>query len=252
MGFPEVVIEEGHTKNINKCNRIFENVVFLLIVLSAILIILDLPLLDPDSTYSKMLMRLDDIFTFLFLFEAIIRIVALGLLHNAVKGRAAYLCNPWNVLDFIVVVASVTNFAFQDNSLLSSLKALRALRAMRPLRVITRNQGLKLVVNAIFSTIPAMMNVLLVCSVFLLVFSVVGIHFFKGKFFFCAGLASTADIITKADCLAAGGQWVNERSNFDDLWLSSLALFEMMTTEGWMKVMYSGLDAVGVDMQPKR
>lgn len=30
-----------------------------------------------------------------------------------------------------------------------------------------------------------------------------------------------------------------------------MTLFQMMTTEGWMTVMYNGMDARGVDMQPK-
>ena len=31
-----------------------------------------------------------------------------------------------------------------------------------------------------------------------------------------------------------------------------MALFQMMTTEGWLSVMYNGIDIVGKDMQPKR
>ena len=79
-------------------------------------------------------------------------------------------------------------YSGQAGEVLSGIKALRALRALRPLRVISRNQGLKLVVNALFSSIPAMLNVILVCGVFLLIFAVIGINFFKGKFYFCNGL----------------------------------------------------------------
>ncbi len=118
--------------------------------------------------------------------------------------------------------------------------------------MISRNQGLKLVVNAIFSTIPAMMNVLLVCSVFLLIFAVLGIHFFKGTFFHCQGAAHLDSVVTRADCIDDGGVWLNKRSNFDGIWESTLTLFEMMTAEGWMEVMYSGVDSVGVGLQPKR
>ena len=28
--------------------------------------------------------------------------------------------------------------------------------------------------------------------------------------------------------------------------------FQMMTTEGWQRVMYNGIDATGIDMQPKK
>ena len=37
---------------------------------------------------------------------------------------------------------------------LKSLKALRALRALRPLRMVSRNEGLKIVVNALFEAVP--------------------------------------------------------------------------------------------------
>ena len=31
-----------------------------------------------------------------------------------------------------------------------------------------------------------------------------------------------------------------------------ITLFEMMTGEGWLTVMYSGVDSRGIDLQPKR
>ena len=31
-----------------------------------------------------------------------------------------------------------------------------------------------------------------------------------------------------------------------------LSLFEMMTTEGWLTVMFAGVDSTGIDSQPKR
>jgi 4-hydroxybenzoate polyprenyltransferase len=42
------------------------------------------------------------------------------------------------------------------------------------------------------------------------------------------------------------------KSNFDNIFNASLALFEMMTTEGWLNVMYSGVDARGINEQPKK
>jgi hypothetical protein len=68
---------------------------------------------------------------------------------------------------------------------LKSLKALRVLRALRPLRVIGRNEGLRLVVNALISSIPAMTNVLMICMLFLMIFAIMGINFFKGQFHSC-------------------------------------------------------------------
>jgi hypothetical protein len=50
------------------------------------------------------------------------------------------------------------------------------------------------------------------------------------------------------DCLGFGGYWVNARSNFDNVINAMLTLFEMMTTEGWLIVMYSGIDNSGIGL----
>lgn len=49
-----------------------------------------------------------------------------------------------------------------------------------------------------------------------------------------------------------GGVWENEESNFDNIFTASLTLFEMMTTEGWLNVMYNGIDARDIHLQPKK
>ena len=59
-------------------------------------------------------------------------------------------------------------------------------------------------------------------------------------------------IITKQDCLDLGASWENANENFDNVIEAMSTLFQMMTTEGWQDVMYQGLDATDVDMQPKR
>lgn len=53
-------------------------------------------------------------------------------------------------------------------------RSLRTLRALRPLRSISRLEGMKIVVNALLSAIPAITNVLLVCGLIWLVFGWVG------------------------------------------------------------------------------
>ena len=39
------------------------------------------------------------------------------------------------------------------------------------------------------------------------------------------------------------------RYNFDDLGQAILTLFVLSTKDGWVTIMYNGVDAVGVDMQ---
>ena len=78
-----------------------------------------------------------------------------------------------------------------------------------------------------------------------------GVNFFKGTFYHCAELPSIIsikDIDTKDDCISNGGIWENHEVNFDNVTNAMLCLFQMMTTEGWMEVMYHGIDARGVDL----
>lgn len=55
----------------------------------------------------------------------------------------------------------------------------------------------------------------------------------------------------KTDCLAADSrnQWINRKYNFDDLGKALMSLFVLSSRDGWVNIMYTGLDAVGVDMQ---
>ena len=140
--------------------------------------------------------------------EMTIKIIAMGFLFSnsllKEKGIDAYILNPWNMLDFVVVIAALidlyvtistsSNFGTQlegdeassIGSSLQSVKALRALRALRPLRMISRNKGMKLIVNALLSSIPSMSNVAIVCGLFLLIFAIIGVDQFKGKFDRCS------------------------------------------------------------------
>jgi len=169
---------------------------------------------------------------------------------EALKDSKAYLRNAWNCLDFFVVIVSILNLSTGSNSSLKSLKALRALRTLKPLRLISRNDGLKVVVLALMNSIPPLANVLVVCGFGVFIFAILGINFFKGRFYSCD--IDNDSIQTKHDCEEAGGRWTNARSNFDNIIWATLTLFEMSTTEGWLEVMYSGVDARGIDKQPKK
>lgn len=63
-------------------NKVFENITLLCIVLSSVLLVVDNPLYDPDSSAMKIVKYMDLVFTVLFFFEAMIKIIAKGLLVN--------------------------------------------------------------------------------------------------------------------------------------------------------------------------
>jgi len=264
----------------NVAAKIFEGVIMTLIIISSITLVIDNPLTDPEAPLIVFVGYLDNCFTVLFTLELVIKVVAMGFLFNnpflREKGLTAYIRNPWNMLDFIVVVASVIDLLVTINSKgvdiseidsaeraqmassLQSLKALRALRALRPLRMISRNQGIKLIVNALLSSLPSMTNVTIVCCLFLLIFAIMGVDSFKGTFGACSITDSEIleKIITMQDCLDKGGSWDTPDANFDNALFGIRTLFEMMSTEGWIDVMNAGIDAVPhenkMPMQPKK
>jgi len=114
-------------------------------------------------------------------------------------GKDAYLKDPWNILDFVIVSFSVLNWildSFSDISV-SFLRGFRALRALRPLRMVSKNEGMKIVVNSLLTSIPNLVNVMLICMLFLLVFGILGVQLFKGAM----GSCNDSSIDYKYNCV---------------------------------------------------
>jgi len=93
-------------------------------------------------------------------------------------GEKTYLRDNWNRLDFIIVVFGVISMVIENIGLnvdIEFVRAFRALRALRPLRVVSKNEGIKTVVNSLLLSIPSLLNVLLIICLFLLVFGILGV-----------------------------------------------------------------------------
>jgi hypothetical protein len=52
------------------------------------------------------------------------------------------------------------------------------------------------------------------------------------------------------ECLDAGGEWLNPLANFDNVPNSLLTLFTAVTTEGWVGIMWQGVDATSLHLVP--
>ena len=118
-----------------------------------------------------------------FILEAVIKIIALGF----VIGKDAYLKESWNILDFVIVVSSILNWFFDYffKKSFSFLRGFRALRALRPLRMISKDEGMKTIVNSLLKAIPSLVNVALINILFLVVFGILGVQIFKGQMGYC-------------------------------------------------------------------
>ena len=73
----------------------------------------------------------------------------------------------------------------------------------------------QIVVNALMYAIPSIFNVLLVCLVFWLIFSIMGVQFFGGKFFKCVdadGNRLGVDVVNnKTECFQKNYTWINSK-----------------------------------------
>ncbi|EFX89321.1 putative voltage-gated sodium channel protein, partial [Daphnia pulex] len=225
----------------------FEWSILILIFGSSITLCFEDIYLEENPYLMSILRWTNMAFAILFALEMIIKWFALGLKY--------YFSSVWTALDFVIVTVSVISVAVEDSANLSALRSLRTLRALRPLRAISRWQGMKIVVNALMFAIPAIFNVLLVCLVFWLVFSILGVQLFGGKFYKCiddeTGERYSPQVIdTKADCLSRNLTWTNSPIHFDHVGHAYLALFQVATFEGWMEIMADAVDVRGVDLQP--
>uniref|UniRef100_A0A8B9CFW6 Voltage-dependent T-type calcium channel subunit alpha n=1 Tax=Anser brachyrhynchus TaxID=132585 RepID=A0A8B9CFW6_9AVES len=250
-----IYIFAPHSRFRLMCNKIithkmFDHIVLVIIFLNCITIAMERPKIEPHSAERIFLTLSNYIFTVIFLTEMTVKVVALGLCF----GEKAYLKSSWNVLDGVLVLISVIDILVSmvsdsGTKILGMLRVLRLLRTLRPLRVISRAQGLKLVVETLMSSLKPIGNIVVICCAFFIIFGILGVQLFKGKFFVCQG-EDTRNITNKSDCAEASYKWVRHKYNFDNLGQALMSLFVLASKDGWVDIMYDGLDAVGVDQQP--
>uniref|UniRef100_A0A8B9SZA8 Calcium voltage-gated channel subunit alpha1 H n=1 Tax=Anas platyrhynchos TaxID=8839 RepID=A0A8B9SZA8_ANAPL len=231
-------------------HKMFDHVVLVFIFLNCITIALERPDIDPHSTERVFLSVSNYIFTAIFVAEMMVKVVALGFF----SGENTYLQSSWNVLDGVLVFVSIIDIIVSMASaggakILGVLRVLRLLRTLRPLRVISRAPGLKLVVETLISSLRPIGNIVLICCAFFIIFGILGVQLFKGKFYYCDG-PDVKNITTKTDCTNARYKWVRRKYNFDNLGQALMSLFVLSSKDGWVNIMYDGLDAVGIDQQP--
>lgn len=243
-------------------DRRFEYFILVLIFLSSLAMACEVP--RPSPREEDFFYWLDVVFLVAFGIEALMKIVAFGFLF----GRNHYLHDAWNCMDFLIVVMSFFGVALATLNV-EGLSIFRIMRTLRPLRFLSRVPQLKVVVNALLKSVPALGNVAVVSIIFYVICGILSMQLFMGKFHYCSsdlccvstnGTDHCSQVLTKQHCVGYAGAadsgvacaWENERMNFDNIYNSLLTLFEMSTTEGWTTVMYAAVDSTGKDTQRVR
>ena len=147
--------------------------------------------------------------------------------YGFVIHPGSYLRDSWNCLDFIVVVASLASLFGTGGA----LKTLRIVRTLRPLRAIKRAPSLKVVVDALVDCVPGFLNVATVVGMVYLVFAIVGVNFFAGRFWKCNDTSVISVEYCHGTYMTDSGNatrvWENSIQNFDTVWNAFLTLFEV-------------------------
>ena len=240
--------------------RYFEYFVVVMIIASSVFLALDEPHVQDSSRLGRALLVSDYFFTIFFIIEMSLKMVAMGVVYTP----HSYFKNEWNILDFIIVFMSTMSLSLRSLNL-SFLKAFRTLRAIRPLRMVSRSPGMRAVVNAIIMVVPPLMNFVLVISVFLLTYAILGASMYKDQLAYCHATgdwnASDNDLygdeyrytLNRIDCIGrlinSGGyeatlQWKSVPANFDSVGSALLTLFELSTMENWPGIMKPAMDIV--------
>ncbi|MCM2255134.1 MAG: ion transporter [Vicinamibacteria bacterium] len=133
----------------------------------------------------------------IFVFEIVVRLLA----H--VPGIHRFFTDGWNVFDFTIVAVSLLPMAGP------LANVARLARLLRALRLVSALPELRLLVSTMLRSLPSLGNVLLLLSLILYVYAVIGVTLFA-----------------KVDA-----------ENWGSLGMAFLTLFEMLTLEGWVELM---------------
>uniref|UniRef100_A0A8C8IGY0 Voltage-dependent calcium channel alpha-1 subunit IQ domain-containing protein n=1 Tax=Oncorhynchus tshawytscha TaxID=74940 RepID=A0A8C8IGY0_ONCTS len=240
--------------------RYFEMTILLVIVASSIALAAEDPVCT-NSDRNRVLRYFDYVFTGVFTFEMIIKMIDLGLLLH----DGSYFRDLWNILDFIVVVGAL--FAFANRLVtnnkgrdIKTIKSLRVLRVLRPLKTIKRLPKLKAVFDCVVTSLKNVFNILIVYKLFMFIFAVIAVQLFKGKFFYC----TDSSMDTEKECQGyyidyardkkevKKREWKRHEFHYDNVCWALLTLFTVSTGEGWPQVLQHSVDVTEEDRGPSR
>ena len=141
----------------------FNNIVFIVIVISSIAI--GLETYDLDEKGLSFLNGLDQVFMTVFVLEITLRLYAM---------RLEFVKDPWCIFDFIVVGVALVPQA-------GVLAVFRVLRVLRAFRLVSRIPELKLVAESLIYSVRGLTAVAMLLTIVIYVFAVLSTVLFSGS-----------------------------------------------------------------------
>lgn len=212
----------------------FDKLIMMTIIISCILLLIRDPFEYPLSIYNISLLTTDYIILVIYFTELLMKTIVYGFAFN---GEKSFLRNLNNFFDFVLLI--MTAIGTLDENLRFSKASLKSFRVVRFVKIIYFFPESKKTMKILLMSIPDLLSVLIFFFLNLLFFGIISMQYFKNSFFFCTNNPSGSInfIQTKWDCLDYGGDWINQDVNFDNIINSVSGIFQLCTTEGWMRIM---------------
>ncbi|TID21777.1 calcium-channel protein CCH1 [Venturia nashicola] len=207
-------------------------------------------------------------FAVLFTVEAFIKVIADGLFFTP----NAYFRGSWGAIDGVVLITLWINVLTSLNNAGAVSRAVGAFKALRALRLLNvsdsaRNNFHSVIVRGGLKVLSAAF----VAIALLIPFAVYGLNLFVGKMQACNDTNPTwnsnytSSIFNLQDCVgeymtsSSPSNWnilaprvvANTYYSFDDFGSSLFILFQIVSQEGWIDVMWRAISIVGVGQQPQ-
>ena len=166
----------GHNNKFRYCiqkiisTRIFIHTMNIIVVLNCIFLLLET--IDKFELYSD---YIHDFFTLLFLIECLLKIIAYGFFLD----DYSYLRDPWNWIDFIIVI---TGILFLFPHLKTNLNSIQALRLIRPLKTISALPSLRKFINSLLNCLNDLVDIIVILCFVFFFFGLLGFAIFDERF----------------------------------------------------------------------
>eukprot|EP00002_Diphylleia_rotans_P004665 TRINITY_DN1355_c0_g1_i5.p1 TRINITY_DN1355_c0_g1~~TRINITY_DN1355_c0_g1_i5.p1 ORF type:complete len:1747 (-),score=257.15 TRINITY_DN1355_c0_g1_i5:222-5462(-) len=225
----------------------FETFMVLVIFCSCISLVVDT---EKDTIPGKVQTIIDTVCFAFFIAEALLKMIAYGV----ILGKSSYFRNSWNLFDlFLIFVYSTTIVSSRGST--PFLRVIRSFRAFRPMRLFTKIPLMKAIISSVMGAIPSICLAVLSLAPIFFPFVVFGVGLFYNKLHYCNEfIASGKDVCygisLQDDGILVERSWNNYGFNFDTLVNSISTLFFLLCRDGWVTVMYRGIDSVEEDVQP--
>uniref|UniRef100_A0A3Q3JUG4 Voltage-dependent L-type calcium channel subunit alpha n=1 Tax=Monopterus albus TaxID=43700 RepID=A0A3Q3JUG4_MONAL len=160
----------------------------------------------------------------LFVIEMFVKMYALG--------PRAYFMSLFNRFDFFVVLCGIVEMIMMSAGTVTPLgfSVLRCIRLLRILKVTKYWTSLSNLVASLLNSVRSIASLLLLLFLFIVIFSLLGMQVFGGKFNF--------------------SDYRPRRSNFDNFPQALISVFQVLTGEEWTTIMYNGIMAYGGPVFP--